>query len=156
MPSRNAVERRILLVEDNYADVLLLREALRSSKHHVTLNVVTDGKEALDYLRHRGTYASAADPDLVLLDLNLRKMNGSETLQEIRRDPELSMLPVVIMTGSNSPSDIVDSYLKHANGYVVKPVGMEQLCGKIEVLLDYWFDIVELPRRNGTRASPAK
>jgi CheY-like chemotaxis protein len=120
-------ERRVLLVEDNYADVLLLREALQATRHKVTLNIVTDGREALDFLKRRGSYATAALPDLVILDLGLRRMGGKETLEAIRKDPELCSLPVVIFTGSSASSDIVDTYCLHASGYIVKPVDMDVL-----------------------------
>jgi DNA-binding response OmpR family regulator len=145
------MERRVLLVEDNYADVLLLREALQATRHKVTLSIVTDGREALDFLKRRGSYAAAAPPDLVILDLGLRKMGGKETLQEIRKDPELCSLPVVIFTGSSASSDIVDTYCLHASGYIVKPVDMDELGRKVDTLLAYWFDTVELPQngRNG-------
>jgi DNA-binding response OmpR family regulator len=152
MPRESKLERRVLLVEDNYADVLLLREALQATRHKVALSVVTDGKEALDFLKNRGSHSRSALPDLVILDLNLKGLGGKDTLDAIRRDPELCTLPVVILTGSDSSVDIFDAYCLHASGYIVKPFDIDELGRKVDALFTYWFHTVELPR-NGKNAA---
>ncbi|MDD4890515.1 MAG: response regulator, partial [Phycisphaerae bacterium] len=112
----------ILMVEDNEGDVFLTKEAFREAKVHNNLTVVNDGVEAIDFLRRRGKYADATRPDLILLDLNLPRMDGREVLAEIKPDPELGSIPVVVLTSSAAEQDIVKAYGLHANCYVVKPV----------------------------------
>lgn len=143
-PDRRSA-RCILLVEDNLADVILMEEVLKSSQHQVVLHVVANGRDAIDYLKRMGRFTSAQGPDLILMDLSLPRIHGETVLQKIKGDPELTAVPVIIFTGSDSPADVVEAYRSHANSYVVKPIGLDQLNQKMETLLDYWFGMVELP-----------
>jgi CheY-like chemotaxis protein len=135
----------ILLVEDNLGDIRLTREALKDSKILNTLNVVRNGEQAIDYLRKTARYADAARPDLILLDLNLPKKNGREVLAEIKTDPELKRIPVVILTTSRAEQDVVETYNLHANCYIVKPVKFDEFANVIRSIEDFWFAIVKLP-----------
>lgn len=135
----------ILLVEDDEGDVELTREALVDSKLTVNLHVVRDGVTALDYLRQREEYAEAIAPDLVLLDLNLPRKSGREVLEEVKGDPMLKRLPVIVLTTSDTEEDIVRSYNLGVNCYVQKPVGMEEFIRIVKVLEEFWFTIVKLP-----------
>ena len=137
----------ILLVEDNPADVELTIEALKEGKVSNHLNVVMDGIEALVFLRREAAYADAPCPDLILLDLNLPKKSGRETLAEIKQDPELCTIPVVILTTSEAEKDIVESYKLHANCYIKKPVDLEQFITIIKSLENFWFTVVKLPSK---------
>ena len=136
---------RILMVEDNEGDVLLTRLALKDSKILVELDVVEDGVEAIDYLRHRGKHAGAPRPDLILLDLNLPRMDGREVLAEVKSDPDLRRIPVVILTGSSAEEDLVRAYDLHANCYVVKPVGAEEFAKIVKSIPTFWLSVVALP-----------
>jgi CheY-like chemotaxis protein len=136
----------ILLVEDNPADVRLTMEAFREGKIHNTLAVVRDGVEAIDFLRRRGKYADAVRPDLILLDLNLPRKDGREVLLEIKEDPELRRIPVVVLTTSRAEMDIVRSYNLHANCYIVKPVDLDQFVTVIKSIESFWLTAVVLPR----------
>jgi CheY-like chemotaxis protein len=142
-PSGKIVD--ILLVEDNPGDVRLTKEALKESRLHNKLNVVTDGLMAIQYLKKQGEFAKAPRPDMVLLDLNLPKKSGSEVLEEIKNDPDLKMIPVVVLTTSKVEEDIVKSYRLHANCYITKPVDIAQFVKILRVLEDFWFVIVKLP-----------
>jgi CheY-like chemotaxis protein len=135
----------ILLVEDSLADIDLTKEALTDAKVRNNLNVVTDGAEALAYLRREGEFAEAPRPDLVLLDLNLPKVDGREVLAAIKDDPDLKRIPVVILTTSEAEGDIVKSYDLHANCYVTKPVDLERFIGVVRSIEDFWLAIVKLP-----------
>ncbi len=135
----------ILLVEDNPGDVRLTQEALHDGKVRNHMIVVQDGEEAMEYLRHVGAYAQSAHPDLILLDLNLPKMNGFEVLEEIKNDPELRRIPVVVLTTSQAEQDIMQSYDLHANAYVSKPVNLEQFILVVKSIEDFWLEIVKLP-----------
>ena len=135
----------ILLVEDNPGDVRLTREALREGKVRNNLNVVGDGVEALAYLRRQGKYASAVRPDLIFLDLNLPKKDGREVLAEVKEDPELRHIPVVVLTSSQAEQDIVRAYDLHANCYVTKPVDLDQFINVVKSVNEFWFTIVKLP-----------
>jgi len=135
----------ILLVEDNPGDVRLTIEALRDGKVRNNLSVVGDGVEALAFLRREGRYASAPRPDLILLDLNLPKMDGREVLAAIKADPSLRMIPVVVLTTSNAEQDIVRTYALHANCYITKPVDLDQFITVVKTIEDFWFTIVTLP-----------
>lgn len=135
----------ILLVEDSPADVALTQEALQESKLRNNLHVVTDGEAALSFLRNTGPYAGKPRPDLILLDLNLPKKNGREVLSEIKSDPSLSMIPVVIMTVSQDERDILESYRLHANCYIRKPVKFEEFIKIVKSIESFWFTIVTLP-----------
>jgi chemotaxis family two-component system response regulator Rcp1 len=135
----------ILLVEDNPADVRLTREALREGKVRNNLYVAPDGVEALALLRNEGKYADVPRPDLILLDLNLPKKDGREVLEEIKADPALRKIPVVILTSSEAEQDIVRAYDLHANCYVTKPVDLDQFIHVVQSIEDFWFTIVKLP-----------
>jgi len=135
----------ILLVEDNPADLRLTQEAMRGSKLLNKLHVVSDGEEALSYLRRQGKYADAPRPDLILLDLNLPKKDGREVLAEIKLDPELKVIPVVVLTTSEAVTDILKSYNLHANCYITKPVAFEQFKKVVNSIESFWFSIVKLP-----------
>jgi CheY-like chemotaxis protein len=136
----------ILLVEDNPGDVELTREALHDTKVHMRLSVVTDGVEALAFLRRQGPYADAPRPDLILLDLNLPKKDGRGVLAEIKDDPALRQIPVVILTSSQAEQDILRAYQLHANCYVTKPVDLDQFVTIVRSIEQFWFTIVKLPR----------
>ncbi len=135
----------ILMAEDNPADVRLTREALRDAKLVNTLTVVPDGEEALAYLRREGKYARAPRPDLILLDWNMPRKSGKETLQEIKADLVLRRIPVVVLTSSQADEDIIKAYELHANCYVTKPVGLEQFIAAVQSIQEFWFTIVKLP-----------
>lgn len=137
----------VLMVEDNPDDVILTREALADAKIKIDLDVVEDGVEALAYLRREREYAAISLPDLVLLDLNLPKKRGDEVLQEIKGDPALRRIPVVILTTSASEEDILKSYNLHANCYITKPVDFDQFSRVVRTIKDFWFTVVKLPGR---------
>ena len=134
-----------MLVEDNPGDVRLTEEALKEGKVINRLSVVPDGVEAIEYLRKRGDYASAATPDLVLLDLNLPKKDGREVLAEVKQDPDLRKIPVVVLTTSRDEQDILKSYDLHANCYITKPVDFEQFIRVVRAIEDFWLSVVKLP-----------
>ncbi len=138
----------ILLVEDNAADVRLTREALRDAKLINRLMTVPDGVEALRLLRHEGSFVNAPRPDLILLDLNLPKKNGRDVLGEIKADPELRRIPVVIVTSSTAEEDIIRSYDLHANCYVSKPLDLDQFARVVQAIEGFWVGIVRLPPKN--------
>jgi CheY-like chemotaxis protein len=135
----------ILLVEDNAADVRLTREAFDDAKVLNNLNVVGDGVEAMEYLRREGKYADAIRPDLVLLDLNMPRKDGREVLAEVKGDPDLMRIPVVILTVSKAEEDVLKSYNLHANCYISKPVNLAQFLKVVESIENFWLTIVELP-----------
>lgn len=135
----------ILLVEDSPADILITREAFQDAKLLNTLHAVEDGVQALEFLRHQGSYASAPHPDLILLDLNLPRKNGREVLAEIKGDPELRSIPIIILTTSSADEDIVKAYDLHANCYVVKPVGFDNFFKAVQSIQNFWFSVVVLP-----------
>lgn len=135
----------ILLVEDNPGDVRLTRETLKDSKLLNKMSVAADGVEAMAFLRREGKHASAARPDLVLLDLNLPKKGGFEVLAEIKADEQLRRIPVVILTTSNAHPDILKTYDLHANCYITKPVNLDQFSAVVQAIEAFWFTIVKLP-----------
>lgn len=135
----------ILLVEDNPGDVRLTREALKEGKILNNVSVVEDGVEALAFLRREGKYCNAVRPDLILLDLNLPKKDGREVLAEIKVDPGLKNIPVVILTTSAAEQDILKTYDLHANCYITKPVDLEQFIKIVQLIEDFWFTIAKLP-----------
>ena len=139
----------ILLIEDNPGDVRLTVEALRESKIQNRLHNAKDGMEAVAFLRRKGEYADAPRPDLILLDLNLPKMNGPEVLAEIKEDTALKHIPVVILTGSKDTDDITKTYNLHANCYVTKPIDLEQFIMVVKSVRDFWLTIVKLPTEEG-------
>lgn len=136
---------RVLLVEDNRGDADLTRETLEEGKLLVETSVVVDGEQALDFLLRRPPYESAKQPDLILLDLNLPKMSGRELLAEIKTNPELRVIPVVVLTSSDSDLDIGKSYALGANCYVTKPVGLQAFQSIVQSVENFWFTVVRLP-----------
>ena len=137
---------QLLLVEDNAGDVRLTREAFKDAKVYLDLHVVSDGVEAMDFLHRRGRYADSPRPDLILLDLNLPRKDGREVLTEIKSDPSLKAIPVVILTTSGSDEDIERSYQLNANCYVSKPVDLEQFLSVVRSIDDFWLSAVRLPK----------
>jgi CheY-like chemotaxis protein len=135
----------VLLIEDDPGDVLITREAFEHHKIHNTLSVARDGQEGLDYLYQRGSYEGATRPDLILLDLNLPKYNGHQLLEKIKSDPDLCLIPVVVLTTSAAEEDILRSYRLHANAYVTKPVGFEQFMNVIRQIDEFFVQVVCLP-----------
>jgi chemotaxis family two-component system response regulator Rcp1 len=138
-------EIEILLVEDSPGDVRLTIEALKEGKVKNRLSVARDGVEALDFLQKREPFANAPTPDMILLDLNLPRKDGREVLREIKSDPNLRRIPVVILTTSSAEEDILRSYDLHVNCYITKPVDMEQFIKVVRSIDDFWFSIVQLP-----------
>ncbi|WP_374205828.1 response regulator [Crossiella sp. S99.2] len=136
----------VLLVEDDPGDVLMTTEAFEENKVGNRLHVVSDGVAAMAFLRREGEYAQAPRPDLVLLDLNLPKMDGREVLSEIKNDPALRRIPVVILTTSEAEEDVLRSYQLHANAYVTKPVDFEQFVKVVRQVDDFFLTVVRLPR----------
>ena len=135
----------ILLVEDNPGDARLTKEILKESKVRNDLIVVDNGQDALAFLRMEGKYHAQPRPDLILLDLNLPKKDGREVLAEIKADPDLKRIPVVILTSSKADEDIEKSYDLHANCYISKPVDLEQFVRVVRSVEDFWLAIVKLP-----------
>ena len=142
---------QVLLVEDNPGDVRLTKEALKEGKLLNQLTVVGDGVEALSFLRKEGKYADAIQPELILLDLNLPKKDGREVLAEIKADPKLRRIPVVVLTTSSAEEDILKIYDLHANCYITKPVDLEQFMGVVKSIEDFWVTVVKLPSYEATR-----
>lgn len=136
----------ILLVEDNEGDVILTKEAFEDAKLRNNLHVARDGAQALDFLYKRDGFEGAKTPDIVLLDLNLPKVHGKDVLQEIKSDPDLKKIPVIILTSSEADRDVLDSYELNANCYVVKPVDAVKFMEVIQQVESFWVDIVCLPR----------
>ena len=135
----------VLLVEDDAGDVLMTREAFEHYKIRNTLHVVTDGEQALQFVRQEGDFASAPRPGLIMLDLNLPRRDGLEVLAEIKTDPALGMIPVVILTTSQAEEDIVRSYALHANAYITKPVDFERFIEVIRQIDNFFITVVKLP-----------
>ena len=135
----------ILLVEDNPGDVRLTKEALKEGKVYSNLHTVKDGVEAMEFLRRQGKYKDAPRPDIILLDLNLPRKDGREVLAEIKEDPDLRRIPVVVLTTSKAEEDIVRTYDLGAESYVTKPVTFDSLVDVVRTLGRYWLEIVELP-----------
>jgi chemotaxis family two-component system response regulator Rcp1 len=146
-PSGQAIE--ILLVEDNLGDIRLTQEVFKECKVLNNLSVIGDGEEAMAFLRRRGPYAKVTRPDLVLLDLNLPKKSGREVLAELKADPVLRRIPVVVLTTSSAETDIVKSYELHANCYLTKPVQLDEFIKVVQSIEDFWLMIVSLPNRDG-------
>jgi len=135
----------ILLVDDNPGDVRLTAEALKDGEVENRLHTAKDGVEAIAFLRRKGRYTDAPRPDLILLDLNMPRMNGRQVLAEIKEDSALRHIPVVILTGSREMDDIVNTYDMHANCYVTKPIDFEQFIMMVKSITDFWLTIVKLP-----------
>jgi CheY-like chemotaxis protein len=139
-------EISILLVEDNEGDIILTLEALKEAKIHNEINVVRDGDAALQYLGKEGQYKDVETPDLILLDINLPKVDGIEVLAKIKSNEDLMVIPVVMLTTSDSEKDIFQSYQSHANCYITKPVNFENFMDVIQTIKDFWINIVKLPK----------
>ncbi|HZJ51117.1 MAG TPA: response regulator [Actinomycetota bacterium] len=137
----------LLLIEDNPGDVRLIRGALAEARSPNNLHIVADGEKATAFLKRRGEFADAARPELVILDLNLPRKDGREVLAEIRADPELGRIPVVVLTTSDDEQDIVRAYELHASCYLTKPVDLEQFLETIRLIDEFWLTTVKLPRR---------
>jgi two-component system, chemotaxis family, response regulator Rcp1 len=135
----------ILLVEDNPGDVRLTIEGLNEGKVRNNLHVAKDGVDALAFLRRQGQYSGAVRPDLILLDLNLPRKDGREVLSEIKADPQLKTIPVVVLTTSRAEQDVLHSYQLQANCYITKPVDLEQFITVVKSIEDFWLTIVTLP-----------
>ncbi len=135
----------ILLVEDSPGDVLLTTEALRSTGSEANLHTVGDGEAAMDFLHRNGPYAEAPRPDVILLDLNLPRLNGHEVLRRIKQDDALRTIPVIVLTTSNHPTDIQACYDDHANCFVVKPLDMDRFKAAFARLGEFWFETAKLP-----------
>jgi CheY-like chemotaxis protein len=147
MEHKSGKEIEILLVEDSAGDVRLTIEALKEAKVHNKLNVVPDGVEAMDYLNRKNAYKDASYPDLILLDLNLPRKDGREVLAEIKGDPKLKHIPVVVLTTSRSEEDVLKAYDLHANCYITKPVDFRQFMSIVKSIENFWLSVVKLPVR---------
>ena len=147
LSEQNGIAKNVLLVEDSPGDVRLTQEAFRAANGAVRLQVVSDGVEAMAFLRHEGVYAHAPRPDLILLDLNIPKMDGREVLAHIKRDDGLKTIPTVILTTSDAEADIVKSYQLHANCYLSKPVQLEAFESLVKSINDFWLVKVKLPQQ---------
>jgi CheY-like chemotaxis protein len=141
----NTIPIEILLVEDNPGDVRLTVEALREGKVRNNLHVATDGVEALEFLQRRGRFASAPRPDMILLDLNLPRMDGRELLAKIKTDPDLRRIPIVVLTTSKAEGDVLRSYDLHANCYITKPVDIDAFFSVVRSIDSFWLAVVRLP-----------
>jgi chemotaxis family two-component system response regulator Rcp1 len=147
----SGVSIEVLLVEDSPGDVRLTQETLRDANRSIHLHVATDGVEAMAFLRREGAHAGAPRPDLILLDLNLPKMDGREVLAQIKADDSLRTIPTIILTTSQSEADIVKSYQLQANCYLSKPVQLEAFEALVKSINEFWLTKVKLPRdRHGT------
>jgi CheY-like chemotaxis protein len=148
MPDKSPAQPiEVLLVEDDPGDVLMTQEAFADYKIANKLTVVTNGEDAIAYLRKDGRFAGVPTPDLVLLDLNLPRRNGREVLRDIKEDPELRRVPVVVLTTSEADEDVVAAYDLHANAYVRKPVDFEQFVAAVRAIDDFFITVVRLPPR---------
>ena len=141
----NHVPIEILLIEDNLGDIRLTEEAFKEGPINNRLNVVTDGVEAMEFLKQQGKYTASPRPDLILLDLNLPAKDGREVLHEIKTHPNLKMIPVVILTTSKDEADVEKVYSEHANCYIIKPVDLDQFLDIVKFIGDFWLSIVKLP-----------
>ena len=137
----------VLLVEDDRSDVDLTKEALDDANISIHLNVVEDGEKAMAYLRRENPYARAARPDLILLDLNLPKKDGREVLRDVKSDPDLKTIPVVILSTSDADNDVIMSYDLGANCFITKPFGFDQVSSVVKSIQNFWLSVVKLPPR---------
>jgi chemotaxis family two-component system response regulator Rcp1 len=135
----------ILLVEDSPSDAALTIEALKAGKIANRLSHVEDGVDAMDFLRRRGKYTDAARPDLIMLDLNLPRMDGRDVLAEIKNDPDLKIIPIIVLTTSRSDKDILKSYELNANCYITKPVDFDHFIEVVKSIENFWLTVVTLP-----------
>lgn len=141
----SARQVEILLIDDDPVDVRLTTEQLATSKLRNRVSWAKDGIQALQYLRREGEFADAPFPDLILLDLNMPRMDGHAFLAEVKNDPVLATIPIVVVTTSDADRDITESYRLHANAYVTKPIGLEQMGKVVRAIEGFWFDVVRLP-----------
>ncbi len=137
---------KVLLIEDNPGDVRLTMEALKE-RNSCSLSVVENGEEAINFLRKHYLYENAPRPDIILLDINLPKKNGYEVLEEIKNDSDLKTIPIIILTSSSSKRDITKCYALHTNCYITKPINADDFINVVKFIEDFWFRIVELPRK---------
>lgn len=144
-PSGRPIE--ILLIEDNPGDQRLAQETLKDSRILNRLHIVEDGEQAMAFLRREGGYADAPRPDLIVLDLNLPRRDGREVLREVKEDPDLRRIPVVVLTISEAEEDVLRSYDLHANCYITKPIDLEQFSRVVKSVEGFWFTIVTLPSK---------
>ena len=145
MPGALGRPAELMLVEDNYGDILLTQEAFKTCKISNRLHIARDGEEALKMLRKESPYGDQVTPDLILLDLNLPRKDGREVLAEIKSTRELAKIPVVILTGSRAELDVVRSYELNANCYIAKPIDFKQLQDVVNSIQEFWFSVVLLP-----------
>jgi CheY-like chemotaxis protein len=143
--ARNPNALRVLLVEDSPGDVRLTQEAFRGVNQGIDLSVVTDGMQAMQFLRHEGAYVDELFPDIILLDLNLPRMDGREVLAQIKEDETLKLIPTIILTTSSAESDILKSYMLQANCYLNKPVQLDAFEALVGSINDFWLTKVKLP-----------
>jgi CheY-like chemotaxis protein len=136
---------KILLIEDNPGDVRLTLEAFKEGKVRNKIYVVNDGVEALAFLHREGKYTDMPRPDVILLDLNLPRKDGRQVLEEIKKDPNLTRIPVVILTTSQAEQDVLQTYSLHANCYITKPVELEQFITVVKSIETFWLNVVKLP-----------
>ncbi len=139
----------ILIIEDNEADVFLMREIFQESRHKNNISIASDGVEALDFLSRRNRFANAPRPDLILLDLNMPKKDGRAVLKEIKADPLLRAIPVIVLTTSESEEDVRRCYDSYASCYITKPMGLDQMYKVVNGIEEFWFTIVRLPHSTG-------
>ena len=139
-------QAEILLIEDSLPDIRLTERALKSNRIPTNVNVVRDGATAMAFLHQQDKYSHAPRPDLILLDLALPGRNGVEVLAEIKGDPKLKRIPVVVLTSSDAPEDVLDSYDLHANAYAKKPVDVDEFVNTIKAIEDFWLSLVILPQ----------
>jgi two-component system, chemotaxis family, response regulator Rcp1 len=139
-------EIHILLIEDNEGDIVLTIEALKEARISNTIDVVRDGEKAMQFLKKEGEFRNATTPDLILLDINLPKIDGKEVLANIKNSDVLKVIPVVMLTTSDSEKDIFESYHNHANCYITKPVGFQSFIEVIHTIKEFWITIVQLPK----------
>jgi len=139
-------EIHILLVEDNEGDIVLTLEALKEAKLKNRISVVRDGEQALQFLNKEGKFVGVDIPQLILLDINLPKIDGKEVLLRVKSDSNLKKIPVVILTTSSSEKDILEAYNNHANCYITKPVDLDKFIDVIHTVEDFWISIVQLPK----------
>ena len=149
-PKRGCRPVEVLLIEDNPGDVRLTMEAFKEGKIRNHLSVVSDGVEALAFLRREGPYANAPRPDIILLDLNLPKKDGRDVLAEIKAEEDLKRIPVVVLTTSNAEKDILGAYDLHTNRYITKPVDFAQFVTAVKLIEDFWFAIIKMSKSGDT------
>jgi CheY-like chemotaxis protein len=146
----DAAPIKVLLVEDSPGDVRLTQEAFKDAKVYINLHVAADGAKAMAFLKQEGEHTNAPRPDLILLDLNLPKKDGREVLKEIKENPTLKSIPIVILTTSSSEADVLRSYQLHANCYITKPVGLAGFLTVVKSIDNFWLTVVKLPHEPGS------